>query len=553
MGKERVGDSPAEPSDESHRARRSLRSRKGLSLFLFLAACGCAVVVHAASLAARQAGQAAPEPPAAPRASAPSFHEETIAEIPPGSEVKEMLARSDHLAWVEKSGDKWTVRLDGKRQGGTYEGVERMGFAAGAAHLAFFGKRNSKWVFVLDGEERSPAYASTTSIAFQPRGPSFAYGACAEKKKCSLFVDGKEAGETYEEISYPQYSPDGKHLAYFGKRGGKWVAIVDGKQSGSEFDGVSARSWGFSPQAGRFFCAAWTKGHGWTYMVDGSPGPAFKAISPIAFSGDDQHYTYAGAGSQLGFSKQKITGTIVLDGQTQQSYEGQGIAGGWTWLAGTSEYMLGGLHSFRPAFHGVSDPRFNPEGKLVYAARSGKNNVAVLDGGQAGPAFDDVASGIVFSGGAKHFAYVGRRGGNFVEVRDNQPEKTFPVDAVLGGVGWILLSADGTHCAFVIVRGGNNFKSGSTQRARRTVVLDGRPGKQYDALSVLLLQPSRAWRHYSYVVLGAEGKRDLVVVDGQESQLYDDLAAVGFDSGETEVTFFARRASRLIRVSFPLP
>jgi hypothetical protein len=114
--------------------------------------------------------------------SASVFHEEILAEITPGAEVKQIVVGNHHLAWVEKQADKRTVFLDSKQQGGIYDDVAHLIFSPDESHFAFFGKQSSKWSFVLDGEERSNGYSSTTSLAFQPEGTAMAYCQCREKK-----------------------------------------------------------------------------------------------------------------------------------------------------------------------------------------------------------------------------------------------------------------------------------------------------------------------------------------------------------------------------------
>jgi len=41
------------------------------------------------------------------------FHEDVLAELTPGAEVKQTLVGDHHLAWIEKLGDKRSVHLDG--------------------------------------------------------------------------------------------------------------------------------------------------------------------------------------------------------------------------------------------------------------------------------------------------------------------------------------------------------------------------------------------------------------------------------------------------------
>ena len=89
----------------------------------------------------------------------------------------------------------------------------------------------------------------------------------------------------------------------------------------------------------------------WTWVVDGNPGPAFDAIGLIDFSSDFQHYAYAGANSKMGFSKQQVRSTVVLDGTpVAEVYQGKGMAGGATLLVGGREYMLGGVRKFSADF-----------------------------------------------------------------------------------------------------------------------------------------------------------------------------------------------------------
>src|ERR1700690_1758850 len=114
--------------------------------------------------------------------SAPSaFHEDLLAEISPGAEVKQTIVSAHHLAWIEKQGDKRTVRLDGKQQVGAFEDIKYAEFSPDESHFAFFGKRASEWLLVLDGQEKSPGYSRATSVAFQPDGTSIAFCACREK------------------------------------------------------------------------------------------------------------------------------------------------------------------------------------------------------------------------------------------------------------------------------------------------------------------------------------------------------------------------------------
>jgi len=518
----------------------------------------CSIVVLGVSLfinsplSAQTVAQQA-QTPSSPAARSIEFHEELIAQVPAGSQIEDFATAGSRVAWEEKKGKTCIVQLDGKQQGGTFERIERLHFNTDGTHLAFFGKRDGKWIFVLDGQERAGGYTFQTEIVYQPHGSSFAYSACVEKKKCQLVVDGKETGPEYEDISYPQYSADGKRLAYFAKRNGKWVAVVDGKETGPELVSVDFADWGFSSRANRFYAAVMPTHSGWTYLVDDAVGTPFQAISLISFSADDAHFAYAGAESRGGLKKQAVTSTIVLDGQPGQSYEGSGLPGAWTMALGVTENMVWGPHRLDPNFHGLSDPQFNSEGKLAYAVRREKGDIVLMNGGQTGPSFDDLASTVVFTEDRKHFAYIARHGSDFVEVRDNQPGKTFSMDSKSETIGQVSLSPDGTHFAFETVRGGRDYFARQTTRARRTIILDGQPGTEYNALGALIVRFSKDGRISFYQVFGADGNRVLTVIDGQESKHYDGQTFAGFAPDDKSLTFLAQDSLRLLRITAALP
>jgi hypothetical protein len=543
------------------------------SALQILAALACSLLICAVPLAAQSVGQQTAPPatsPATPASAAPVFHEELIAEIPSGSDFKELVSAENHVAWQEKNGKAWIVRLDGKQQGGSYDEAKFMGFNQDGSHLAFFGKRKDKWLLVLDGQERSPEYHYVTTVAFQPHGTSFAFSSCTEKKTCHLVVDGKDSPAEYQDMSFPRYSSDGKRLAYFGKRDKKWIAVVDGKETGPGLESVEFTGWGFSRPTQRFYAAVLPPHSKWTYIVDDAPGPAFDVVSPIAFSNDDKHYAYSGCNVQGGFKKQKTEGTVVLDGQPGATHEGAGMSGMWTIMAtGLSDKIAFGLRDLEADFHGVSNPYFDPAGNLHYAGRRGKGDIAVTDGKNEGPAFDKILSGIVFTDDSKHSAYIAQTGKDFVEVRDNQPSKTFPVDARIGAVDWIEITRDGSHLAFQMIRGGLKYKGNNTPfvvsgefanlrgqdlstpwlQARRTVVMDDQPGKEYDAAVITLIAFSPDHRHSCYAVISANGRHVLVVVDGTESKSYDTVNNLRMAPDGAAATFLARDSSRLLRVT----
>jgi hypothetical protein len=403
---------------------------------------------------------------------ASKIRETLIAEATAGSEISWARSTENHIAWVEKANGKKTVRLDGKQIGASYEDVKYLTHSSDEQHLGFIAKRNSKWVMVVDGEDRSRDYGRMTAPHLSANGKTFAVGACNEKK-CHLVVDNAEIGADYEDISVPGFSPDGSHHIYFGKRNKKWVMVLDDKESGPEMDDYY--TWEFTPDGNRNAVAAFLKRH-WTWIVDGVPGPSFEVIGSLEFSPDGKHFAYGGADEKTGFAKHAIHGALVVDGQTVQNYDGRGFGGGWAGVFGPQESMVTGVRSLSPDFHGVSDPQYTSEGRLVYAARRGESDVVVFTDSKAGPSFEDIVSSIVVTTDGKHSFYVAKRGESFVEVRDNQPGVSFPGKREVSFVGMMMMTKDGSHFAYEIVRGGKMFKAGGTTRALRRLVLDSQAG-----------------------------------------------------------------------------
>jgi hypothetical protein len=476
---------------------------------------------------------------------ASKIRETLIAEATAGSEISWARSTQNHLAWVEKASGKKTVRLDGKQIGASYEDVKYLSHSADEQHLGFIAKRNSKWVMVVDGEERSRDYGRMTAPHLSANGKTFAVGACNEKK-CHLVVDNAEIGADYEDISAPGFSPDGSHHVYFGKRNKKWVMVLDDKESGPEMD--ECYTWEFTPDGKRNAVAALLKRH-WTWIVDGVPGPSFEVIGPIEFSPDGKHFAYGGADEKTGFAKHATHGALVVDGQTAQTYDGRGFGGGWAGVFGPQESMVTGVRSLSPDFHGLSDPQYTSEGKLVYAARRGEFDVVVFTDGRAGPSFEDIVSSIIVTPDGKHSFYVAKRGESFVEVRDQQPGASFPGKREVSFVGMLMMTKDGSHFAYEIVRGGKMFKAGGTSRALRRLVLDSQAAPEYDALGMRDMWFSESGKHSSYLVVGAEGNKDRVIFDGLEGKLYDSVFRHSIKAiDDRNIEFVAQDGQRFLRV-----
>lgn len=507
--------------------------------------------------------------------------------------VQTVQAANGHLAWTEQKGP-CTVHRDGAQEGRKYDSIQYLEFSPSGEHLAFFAQNQSNWFLVLDGQPRSESFPNVMPLVFQPRGASWAFPACGTTNICQMIVDGRPE-KIYEQLTSPVYSADGKKLAYLAEANGKWYAIINGAIIGPPMEDHA--SFGFSPDSSRFFVAGTEKKLGWTYFVDGVAGPGFVQLSPIVFSNDGKHYVYGGSEMQLGFKKNQTSGLIVADGKEGPLFHGSGLLGEWTLLLdasiATPELYFGspligpllrplvlhpGASIFSPKLNGISDPVLDPLGNAAYAARRAAHDVIVMDGSQTGPSFDDVSSDVVFSSDGQHSAYVALRGLNFVQVVDSRPGKFVSLDPKAASkpaenpppdpdtgdapatplnpddfsVGWAVLAPHATHFGYEIVHGRTNFHRGRTQRAERTVVVDGAPGPQFNALSISPIEFTDDGQHYWYAVDGAKGSRSLVIIDGLESRLYDNITPPQYDDSSQQIVFFGRKGSRLVRVTFPL-
>ena len=476
--------------------------------------------------------------------------ENVIAEIPSGSIIAGGRSTENHLAWAERAmNGSHIMRLDGKQLGSAYDSVKDIDFSADQEHLIWAAKRGSKWIIVVDGEDKTKPYGKMTSPTINANGRHFAVGAC-EQKRCKLLVDGEETGPEFEDISYPLFSKDGLHYVYGGKRNKQWILLLDGKQLGPEMRDF--HSFEFGPDYARVAVSALFK-EGWTWVVDGVQGPRYEVLSHITFSRDGKHYAFAGTNSKAAmFGKNKTLGSLVVDGKVEQTYDGRGFGGGWQGAFATYEITTG-VRSLNPDFHGLSDPSYDSDGSLVFAARRGDDDVVVFFQGQAGPKIEDLVSPIIVTDDSLHLAYVAKRGEQFVQVRDQKFCSAFPGKRATSFVPYIMMARDGSRVAYEIVRGGNAFKEGHTQRALRRLVVEDKADAEFDAYGITNVIFNSDGKHYAYEVIGASGERDVVVVDGEEGKYYDSVfrSSARFIQDDT-IEYIAIDGGKFYRVQLTL-
>jgi len=142
------------------------------------------------------------------------------------------------------------------------------------------------WAVSLDGQRL--AYKTT-------HGP-----------KATMYCDGQE-GPAYDDVGWPFFSTDGKHVAYCAKRRDEkfkdhWCVVYDGKE-GTFYDEIKwsivqfPSPFSFSPDSRHLACVARREDRDgkpkWFVLYDGKEGRAYEDVQQLLFSADSKHFVYS--------------------------------------------------------------------------------------------------------------------------------------------------------------------------------------------------------------------------------------------------------------------
>ena len=166
--------------------------------------------------------------------------------------------------------------------------VTRHWFAANGEGVAFTVTRAGKTVVIFNGKELG-AYDEIQWTSISPNGRRFAYVGKREGKFV-LYVDGKEASARYDRIMDVHFSPDSKRLAFTGWRGEHRYLVSDGKELTSHES--FGRGITFSPDSKHL---AYVARHGGSMFIvcDGKRGDGYDGVAPFPeFSPDSRHLWY---------------------------------------------------------------------------------------------------------------------------------------------------------------------------------------------------------------------------------------------------------------------
>ncbi|MFQ6131021.1 MAG: hypothetical protein ACE5R4_03220 [Armatimonadota bacterium] len=346
------------------------------------------------------------------------------------------------VIYAARSEGKSRVYVDGQPQA-PYDRIHApVVFSPDGKRYLYKGRRGDKWVLVVDGKETGE-YDDTAKDhpVFSPDSKRVACHACTgpwEGGDHFVLVDGVR-GPSYEAIGTLSFSPDGKRLAYKAKRGGKWRAVIDGRE-GLEFDAIGNAGVVFSPDASRYAYLA-MQGDQWLTVVDGEVvGSSYdsSAAGSPTFSPDSAHVVVHACRGEW----ENVKHLFTVDGEEQPEYD---FVTSWRYSADARRFMY--------------EARRGPK-------QGGKHHL-VLDG-RKGPAYDDIW-GHVFSPDGRRTAYVGQKAEERYVVVDGVPGPAFD------GARSPVFSPDSQHVAAAV-------SGGSLGPNKAAVMLDGELGPECDTI-----------------------------------------------------------------------
>jgi Tol biopolymer transport system component len=132
---------------------------------------------------------------------------------------------------------------EGKHYSGENVWLRSLSFSPDSKHVTYTVQADNKWFVVADGKEYPEAIGL---ITFSPDGSRIAYPASIVtnsifKDKVFFMLDGVK-GKSYDSVTDPVFSSDGKSFAYaaYTKKENKWRVVVNGTE-GKTYDLVLAK------------------------------------------------------------------------------------------------------------------------------------------------------------------------------------------------------------------------------------------------------------------------------------------------------------------------
>lgn len=383
-------------------------------------------------------------------------------------------------AYIVADKKEQKVILDGQEHP-SYQDIANLCFTPDSNHLAYIAKRENKYFLVFDGIE-GKGYDSIIISSFLVSADSKHYAFIGKTGDKWLVATETGAGKTYDEISASllSFSPDSLSLAYTARVGDKWISVINGQES-KAYDGIRALL--FSPDSKRT-AAVVRVGNVFAVLVDGEEGPAFSMVKPdsLVFSPDSQQIGYNVIDQGREF--------ITLNHQAGKAYD----------------QIVSNQISFS-----------SDSSRIAFAAQLQEKQFIVADGVEGPPYAGVMETPPVFSPDGKKIAYAAFTGTHWIVVLDGTEQTGYASI----GKGSLQFDNRGSRLAYIAKTGNGAW----------TVVVDGVAGRYYDDIGHNSLTFSPDGKNVVYSA--RQGNKWLVVLDNQESRLFDAIVT----SGESQIRF----------------
>jgi hypothetical protein len=198
-------------------------------------------------------------------------------------------ADGNRSAYMAKRGDKWFLVVD-QVESEAYDSVDGSPvFSPDGQHVAIAALKKPAWYAVVDGK-LSPAFPGVDQPVLAGNPVRCAHVVWRGKQR-TVVADGLGESKEFEAIDNLAFNADGSHLIYKGRRGEKWIAVIDGKE-GPEFDFVEDLA--FTPGGKHVLYRGGMSKPAETYclVVDGVPGKPYERVNEPIISNDDGRYAY---------------------------------------------------------------------------------------------------------------------------------------------------------------------------------------------------------------------------------------------------------------------
>ncbi len=323
----------------------------------------------------------------------------------------------------------------------------------------------------------------------------------------AVLIDGVE-GPVFDEIprlflnkqALIQFSPTGGHSAYVARRGGDFIAVIDGKEAGVlgtrqmqqmvAYTQTASWMFWFNRDGSRIAYAAVVDPPGWVMVTDGVKGPPYRDIDFRQTVMNGKRFIYVAQTADMlwhavvdgkpGPGYSGITSlTVTQDGAHYAYIAWQPSAGG-----ATAAVVVDGVEG--KFYFGVSELELAPDGRVAYVATTNRGD-GDRRGGEAVLIVDGVIATRATAGApfAPQFA-------NTIRPSFRSPHRR---------VAW---SPDGRRYA---------YSQSNTPNPGVTVMVNGKPmGLTYGFVDELMWSSDGS--RFAYQATSPTGT--FVIVDGQE-------------------------------------